>query len=47
MPPNNQLASDGVFTYEYDNEGNRIRRTRISGGAVTTYEGVIASDSSR
>ncbi|MDB9526004.1 hypothetical protein PN498_08405, partial [Oscillatoria sp. CS-180] len=36
--PNNQLASDGVFTYDYDNEGNRIRRTRISNGAVTTYE---------
>ncbi|NEZ56031.1 RHS repeat protein [Adonisia turfae] len=35
---NNQLTTDGVFNYEYDNEGNRIRRTRISDGTVTTYE---------
>ncbi|MEM8615184.1 MAG: hypothetical protein AAGF93_24475, partial [Cyanobacteria bacterium P01_H01_bin.105] len=27
---NNQLSSDGMFNYEYDKEGNRIRRTRIS-----------------
>ncbi|MEM7315626.1 MAG: RHS repeat-associated core domain-containing protein, partial [Planctomycetota bacterium] len=28
--PNNQLTSDGNYTYEYDNEGNRTRRTRIA-----------------
>ncbi|NEZ56034.1 hypothetical protein [Adonisia turfae] len=27
-----------MFNYEYDNEGDRIRRTRISDGTVTTYE---------
>jgi YD repeat-containing protein len=27
---NNRLLSDGVFTYEYDAEGNLLRRTRIS-----------------
>ncbi|QGJ68577.1 RHS repeat-associated core domain protein [Planctomycetales bacterium 10988] len=34
----NQLLSDGVYNYEYDNEGNRIRRTHISSGEVTEYE---------
>jgi RHS repeat-associated protein len=28
--PNNQLLADGVFTYTYDNEGNRLTKTRIS-----------------
>jgi YD repeat-containing protein len=27
---NNQLTSDGVFTYTYDAEGNRLTRTRVS-----------------
>ena len=34
----NRLSSDGTYTYEYDAEGNRIRRTEISTGAVTDYE---------
>ena len=34
----NRLSSDGTYTYEYDDEGNRIRRTNISTGAVTDYE---------
>ena len=34
---NNRLTSDGVFSYQYDNEGNRIRRTRLSNGEVTDY----------
>jgi YD repeat-containing protein len=29
---NNQLLSDGTYNYEYDNEGNRIRRTEIATG---------------
>jgi RHS repeat-associated protein len=33
----NRLLNDGVFTYAYDNEGNEILRTRISGGYQTTY----------
>lgn len=35
---NNQLLSDGTFNYEYDGEGNRIKRTEIATGAVTEYE---------
>lgn len=35
--PNNRLTNDGSFTYQYDNEGNRIRRIRISNGEVTEY----------
>jgi hypothetical protein len=27
---NNLLLSDGTFDYVYDNEGNRVSRTRIS-----------------
>jgi RHS repeat-associated protein len=34
---NNRLLSDGVFTYTYDNEGNRTRRTEIATGIVTDY----------
>lgn len=34
---NNQLASDGTHNYAYDDEGNRISRTNISTGYVTTY----------
>ena len=33
----NRVLSDGVFEYEYDDEGNRIRRTNISDGTVTEY----------
>ena len=35
---NNQLLSDGVYTYQYDAEGNRILRTEIATGHVTEYE---------
>ena len=28
--PNNELLSDGTYTYSYDTEGNRISRTRTS-----------------
>jgi RHS repeat-associated protein len=34
---NNQLLSDGQFTYEYDNEGNRTKRTETATGRVTEY----------
>ena len=33
----NQLLSDGVYTYTYDNEGNRLTQTTIVGGSVTAY----------
>ena len=36
--PNNQLLSDGEFNYEYDDEGNQIRRTNIANGEVTEFE---------
>jgi len=35
---NNQLLSDGTYTYEYDKAGNRIRRTKISDSSVTEYQ---------
>jgi RHS repeat-associated protein len=35
---NNQLLSDGTYTYAYDNEGNRTRRTNLITGEVTLYE---------
>lgn len=35
---NNQLLSDGTFTYEYDGEGNRVKRTEMATGAVTEYD---------
>jgi RHS repeat-associated protein len=34
----NELNEDSDFTYQYDNNGNMIRKTAKSGGAVTTYE---------
>ncbi len=34
---NNRLTSDGTFNYTYDNEGNRLTRTRISGAAADDY----------
>ncbi len=34
---NNRLTSDGTFNYTYDNEGNRLTRTRISGTAADDY----------
>ncbi|WP_370623551.1 peroxidase family protein [cf. Phormidesmis sp. LEGE 11477] len=33
----NRLSSDGTYTYEYDNEGNRTRRVAILTGEVTEY----------
>ena len=35
---NNRLLSDGTFDYEYDNEGNRTRRTNIATGEYVEYE---------
>ena len=35
---NNQLLSDGVYNYTYDNEGNRLDRTEITTGEVTEYQ---------
>ena len=32
-----RLLTDGVYDYSYDADGNRIARTQISNGAVTTY----------
>jgi RHS repeat-associated protein len=34
---NNQLLSDGTYSYEYDGEGNRTKRTETSTGKVTEY----------
>jgi RHS repeat-associated protein len=34
---NNRLLSDGTYNYQYDNEGNRTRRTNIATGEVTEY----------
>ncbi|MCA9224658.1 MAG: RHS repeat-associated core domain-containing protein, partial [Planctomycetales bacterium] len=33
----NRLTSDGTFTYEYDAEGNRVRRSETATGDVTEY----------
>ena len=34
---NNQLNSDGTYSYTYDDEGNRTQRTEIATGKVTEY----------
>jgi YD repeat-containing protein len=34
---NNQLLTDGTYNYEYDEEGNRTKRTEIGTGKVTEY----------
>jgi hypothetical protein len=34
---NNQLLTDGIYNYAYDNEGNRISRTTIATAVVTEY----------
>ncbi|WP_254508957.1 hypothetical protein [Anatilimnocola floriformis] len=36
--PNNQLDTDGIYNYTYDDEGNRLTRTALSNGYVTEYE---------
>ncbi len=33
----NRLVSDGTYTYEYDKEGNRTRRSNIKTGEVEVY----------
>ena len=33
----NRLLSDGTYSYEYDDEGNRTKRTELSSGNYTTY----------
>ncbi len=35
--PQNRVSGDGVFNYQYDNEGNLISQTRIVDGDVTTF----------
>jgi RHS repeat-associated protein len=35
---NNRLLDDGTYTYEYDDEGNRISRTLTSDGSASEYE---------
>ena len=35
---NNRLLSDGVYDYDYDNEGNLVLRTKINDGSYTAYE---------
>ncbi len=35
--PDNQLKSDSVYNYLYDEEGNRTKKTAITGGAYTEY----------
>lgn len=34
----NRLLSDGTYSYEYDDEGNRTSRTEIATGIVASYE---------
>ena len=36
-PTDNELTSDGTYTYSYDNEGNLVSKTAISGGNQTLY----------
>jgi RHS repeat-associated protein len=51
---NNQLLNDGNYSYEYDKEGNRTKRTNTATGAVDNYTwdyrnrltGVISQDGS-
>jgi YD repeat-containing protein len=32
------FTSGGIYTYTYDNEGNKHTRTVIASGATTTYD---------
>ncbi len=36
--PNNQVLSDGTYNYDYDAEGNLIKRTDIVSGEYTEFE---------
>jgi RHS repeat-associated protein len=38
VDPNSQLASDGTYTYEYDDEGNRTAKENIATGERVEYE---------
>lgn len=52
---NNQLIADGVYTYEYDDEGNMTRQTETATGEVRVFEwdylnrlvGVVDADRGR
>ena len=35
--PDNELLSDGTYTYQYDADGNQIEHTNIATGAITLY----------
>src|SRR5260370_40735533 len=35
--PDNQLASDGTWNYQYDNAGNMIGRTQVGGTLSWSY----------
>lgn len=35
---NNRLLNDGIYSYQYDNEGNRTRRTKTSDNSYTEFE---------
>ncbi|MEO1684060.1 MAG: RHS repeat-associated core domain-containing protein [Cyanobacteria bacterium J06631_12] len=35
---NNQLMADGIYTYEYDDEGNLVKQTESTTGDVRTFE---------
>jgi RHS repeat-associated protein len=37
MGPGNELTSDGVYNYTYDNEGNTLTQTEIATGQVTYF----------
>jgi len=39
VPPNsgNEVQSDGVYNYTYDNEGNLLTQTRIGDGQLTSF----------
>jgi RHS repeat-associated protein len=36
--PANQLQTDGTYDYQYDAEGNMVKKTEIATGKVTTFE---------
>jgi YD repeat-containing protein len=36
--PANQLQTDGTYDYQYDAEGNMVKKTEIATGQVTTFE---------
>ncbi|OYV83355.1 MAG: hypothetical protein B7Z73_16075, partial [Planctomycetia bacterium 21-64-5] len=44
VSPNNEVMNDGTFTYQFDAEGNRTVRTRISTAYATDYKTTYAWD---